>query len=75
MGYCEGAPVGEKLEALRKSHLVVLAEVAPDDVAAAAELVLHFNRLNDFLNTAPSGQRDRDYDGSYRKVKCGARRS
>ena len=60
--YCEGTPVGEKVEALRASHLVVLAEVAPDDVAAAAELVLHFNRLNDFLKTAPSGQRDRDYD-------------
>lgn len=60
--YCEGTPLAEKLEALRKSHLVVLAEVAPDDVAAAAELVLHFNRLNDFLKTAPSGQRDRDYD-------------
>lgn len=61
-GYCEGTPVGEKVEALRSSHLVVLAEVAPDDVAAAAELVLHFNRLNDFLKTAPTGQRDRDYD-------------
>lgn len=61
-GYCEGTPVGEKVEALRAAHLVVLAEVAPDDVAAAAELVLHFNRLNDFLKTAPSGQRDRDYD-------------
>ena len=61
-GYCDGTPVGEKVEAVRSSHLVVLAEVAPHDVAAAAELVLHFNRLNDFLKTPPSGQRDRDYD-------------
>ncbi|MEO8066328.1 MAG: aspartate kinase [Flavobacteriales bacterium] len=60
--FCEGTTVAEKMEALRKSHLSVLAEVAPDDVAAAAELVLHFDRLNGFLRGTPSSSADRDYD-------------
>lgn len=61
-GFCGGVPVGGKMEALRKSHLTVLAEAAPDDVAAAAELVLHFDRLNTFLKGKPSGNVDQDYD-------------
>ena len=48
-GFMEGRDVKDKVEALRRSHLAVLAEVAPDDVAAAAELVLHFDRLNAML--------------------------
>lgn len=67
-GYCDGVDVGEKMEALRRAHAVVLTEVAPNDAAAQAELVLHFRRLSDFLHTAPSGNRDRDYD---RIVACG----
>lgn len=61
-GFCAGSVVAEKVEALRKSHMVVLSEVAPNDVAAAAELVLHFDRLNTFLKGKPSGNVDRDYD-------------
>jgi aspartate kinase len=61
-GFRDVVPVAEKMEALRKSHLAVLAEVAPNDVAAAAELVLHFDRLNTFLKGRPSGNVDRDYD-------------
>lgn len=60
--FCDGSPVSGKMEALRKSHLSVLAEVAPDDVAAAAELVLHFDKLNGFLRGKPTGSIDRDYD-------------
>jgi aspartate kinase len=50
------------LEALRGQHLAILAEVAPDDVAAAAELILHFDRLATLLKNDPSGNVDRDYD-------------
>ena len=61
-GYCDGRDVKEKVEALRRYHSAVLAEVAPDDVAAGAELVLHFDRLNMLLRGTPSGNIDRDYD-------------
>lgn len=58
----ESADVTDSIEALRRSHMVVLAEVAPDDVAAGAELVLHFDRLSTFLKGKPSANVDRDYD-------------
>ncbi|MBL7986317.1 MAG: aspartate kinase [Flavobacteriales bacterium] len=61
-GYVDGRPVQDKLIPLRATHLTILAEVAPDDMAAAAELILHFDRLNAFLATPPSGDVDRDYD-------------
>jgi aspartate kinase len=60
--YCDGLPVAEKLEALRRSHLAVLAEVAPDDTAAAAELVLHFDMLGASLKRKASANVDREYD-------------
>ncbi len=60
--YCDGRETAELFERLRREHLVVLAEVAPNDVAAAAELVLNFNELRTLLNKAPSGNVDRDYD-------------
>lgn len=60
--YCDGRETTELFERLRREHLVVLAEVAPNDVAAAAELVLNFNELRTLLNKAPSGNVDRDYD-------------
>jgi len=60
--YVEGKETKEKVESLRKAHQVVLAEAAPDDVAAAAELVLYVDRLNGFLAARPSGNVDRDYD-------------
>ncbi len=60
--YSEGRDTKELMEALRRSHLSVLAEVAPDDVAAAAELVLHFDKLNAYLKGKPSGNVDREYD-------------
>ena len=66
--YTEGRDTKELTEALRRSHLSVLAEVAPDDVAAAAELVLHFDKLNAYLKGKPSGNMDRDYD---QVVSCG----
>ncbi|MBP7513736.1 MAG: aspartate kinase [Flavobacteriales bacterium] len=61
-GYREGKDVAERVEALRRAHAVVLAEVAPTDEAAQAELVLHFQRLRDLLLGKPSGNVDRDYD-------------
>lgn len=61
-GYCDGGAVTDKLEALRASHLGILAEVAPDDVAAAAELILHFDRLATRLKQSPSTNVDREYD-------------
>lgn len=60
--YCDGRPAKELLVPLRASHLTVLAEVAPDDSAAAAELILLFDRLAMFLSIPPSGNVDRDYD-------------
>ncbi len=60
--YVEGKETREKVEGLRRAHQVVLAEAAPDDVPAAAELILHFDRLNAYLATRPSGDVDRDYD-------------
>jgi len=60
--HAEGRDVKEPMEALRRSHLTILAEVAPDDVAAAAEMVLHFDKLNALLKGKPSGNVDRDYD-------------
>ncbi len=66
--YSEGRDVKEPMEALRRSHLSILAEVAPDDVAAAAELVLHFDKLNALLKGRPTGNVDRDYD---QIVSCG----
>jgi aspartate kinase len=60
--HCDGLPVAEKLEVLRRSHLAVLAEVAPDDVAAAAELILHFDGLGASLKGKASANVDREYD-------------
>ncbi len=60
--YTEGRDVEEKVEALRRSHSAVLAEVAPNDVAAGAELVLHFDALKRSLSEKPSGNVDREYD-------------
>jgi aspartate kinase len=60
--YCDGFPVVEKLEALRRSHLAVLAEVAPDDSAAAAELILHFDGIGTSLKGNASANVDRLYD-------------
>lgn len=61
-GYCNGIAVTDKVAALRASHLAILAEVAPDDVAAAAELILHFDKLATTLKREPSGIVDREYD-------------
>lgn len=60
--YCDGRDTTELFEQVRREHLVVLAEVAPDDVAAAAELVLNLNALRTRLTQAPSGNVDREYD-------------
>lgn len=61
-GHCDGVDVSDKVEALRRSHGAVLAEVSPNDVAAQAELVLHFQKLSAILAQGASGNRDRDYD-------------
>jgi aspartate kinase len=60
--FSEGKEVNDKVEALRRSHSAVLAEVAPNDTAAGAELVLWFDRLNTLLSHGPTGLIDRDYD-------------
>ena len=60
--YCEHLPVAEKLGALRAGHLSTLAEVSPKDIAAAAELILHFDKLGASLKEPPSGDVDREYD-------------
>jgi aspartate kinase len=67
-GWTEGREVKDRVESLRRAHLAVLAEVAPDGVSAAAELVLHFDKLNAVLKGKPSGNVDRDYD---QVVSCG----
>ena len=60
--YREGKDVADRVEALRRAHAVVLAEVAPADEPAQAELVLHFRKLSHLLLGKPSGNVDRDYD-------------
>ncbi len=60
--HCDGLPVGEKLESLRRAHLAILAEVAPDDEAAAAELILHFDKLGMAIMGKASPNVDRAYD-------------
>ena len=60
--YCDGRDTKELFELLRRDHLAVLAEVAPSDVAAAAELILNFDMLRTTLERAPSGNVDKDYD-------------
>lgn len=60
--YYDGKDVADRVEVLRRAHAVVLAEVAPTDEAAQAELVLHFHKLREFLVRRPSGNLDRDYD-------------
>jgi aspartate kinase len=60
--YRRGAVAEERLNALLAAHLAVLEQVAPNDVAAASELVLHFNKLGSLLKAKPSSNVDRDYD-------------
>lgn len=60
--YTQGKDVNDTVAALRSSHLGVLADVAPADAAATAELVLQFERLDAILKSNPSGSVDRDYD-------------
>ncbi|MEZ4737789.1 MAG: aspartate kinase [Flavobacteriales bacterium] len=60
--YCDGRATKDLFEQLRRDHLAVLAEVAPEDVAAAAELILNFDNLRSLLERSPSGNVDRDYD-------------
>ncbi|HQW06035.1 MAG: aspartate kinase [Flavobacteriales bacterium] len=61
--YCDGRDTKAMFEALRRDHLAVLAEVAPEDIAAAAELVLNFDSLRTLLEKPTVGNVDRDYDG------------
>jgi aspartate kinase len=61
-GWAEGRDVQGAVDALRASHLGVLAAVAPAGVAAAAELDGQFDRLETLLRAAPSDSIDRDYD-------------
>ncbi|MCB0771043.1 MAG: aspartate kinase [Flavobacteriales bacterium] len=60
--YCDRRDTKELFEKLRRDHLAVLAAVAPEDVAAAAELVLNFDDLRGLLSKPPAGNVDRDYD-------------
>ncbi|MBK9760326.1 MAG: aspartate kinase [Flavobacteriales bacterium] len=61
-GYCDGKDMSAHVEALRKSHFLVLAEAVPANTAVRAELILHFDKLQDLLRRPPSGNMDRDYD-------------
>ncbi len=61
-GYCDGKDMSANVEALRKSHFLVLAETAPANTAVHAELILHFDKLQHLLRLPPSGNMDRDYD-------------
>ena len=58
----QGRSAKQQVEELRKKHLAVLAEVAPDDVAAAAELILYFDRLNTLLEQPAPANADQGYD-------------
>ena len=60
--YTQGRDAGNRVEALRRWHLTVLAEVAAADAAAAADLARRFDELVALLGTRPSGAVDRDYD-------------
>ncbi len=60
--YCDGLPLEEKLDTLRRTHQAILAEVAPDDAASAAELVLHFDKLRSTLKGKASANVDQEYD-------------
>lgn len=58
----EGWPTAPLVEELRKTHKGVLAEVAPGDETAAAELALYFHRLNTLLEQPAPENRDQGYD-------------
>ena len=58
----EGKVTKPLVDVLRREHLAVLMEVAPTDVAASAELVLHFDRLNALLEQPAPANGDQGYD-------------
>lgn len=58
----EQRPTKPLVDELRRKHLTVLAEVAPDDVAAAAESILYFDRLNTILEDPFPANADQGYD-------------
>jgi aspartate kinase len=60
--YTQGRDAAAHVEALRRAHTAVLAEVAPGDDDAAARLAQQFDALTDVLARPPSGDVDRDYD-------------
>ena len=54
--------VRDQMDALRSTHVAVLAAVAPADDAAAAALAGQFDRLDALLRRPPLGTIDRVYD-------------
>lgn len=54
--------VGDKVDALQRSHMDVLAESAPGDAEALRALMAHFDALRAMLKHAPAAEVDRDYD-------------
>lgn len=58
----EGKVTKPLVDQLRSVHLAVLSEVVPHDVAAMAELVLHFDRLNALLEQPAPANEDQGYD-------------
>ena len=60
--HTQGGDAGVLAADLRRSHVALLAAVAPGDGAAMAEVIHQFDRLDDILRNPPSGHVDRDYD-------------
>jgi len=60
--FAEGRPTKALVDALRTSHLSVLAEVAPGDVLAVTSLENAFRDLQRTLAHRSSGRIDEDYD-------------
>ncbi|MBL0127173.1 MAG: aspartate kinase [Flavobacteriales bacterium] len=59
--FSDGREVGEKVDALERSHAAILTEVAPGDEEAARALGAHFEALRAMLHQPPTHV-DRDYD-------------
>ncbi|MBK7383413.1 MAG: aspartate kinase [Flavobacteriales bacterium] len=59
--FSDGRGVGEKVDALERSHAAILAEVAPGDEEATRALGAHFEALRAMLHQRTTHV-DRDYD-------------
>jgi aspartate kinase len=60
--YTQGRDATGRVDGLRRWHLGVLAEVAPENTTAAAGLTRSFDDLVSLLGTSPAGATDHEYD-------------